>query len=87
MLTGALLSRRLFQTPELSFFVPSSMREFATTEMCTVSKFYPLFSASPMVQVDERGEKVRPNHKRCIIILREIPETTPIEVNKEKGNE
>lgn len=33
-----------------------------------------------MVQVDERGEKVRPNHKRCIIILREIPETTPIEV-------
>ncbi|NXU54209.1 LARP4 protein, partial [Turnix velox] len=37
------------------------------------------FLASPMVQVDERGEKVRPNHKRCIIILREIPETTPIE--------
>lgn len=34
-----------------------------------------------MVQVDERGEKVRPNHKRCIIILREIPETTPVEVN------
>lgn len=33
-----------------------------------------------MVQVDETGEKVRPNHKRCIIILREIPETTPIEV-------
>ncbi len=36
--------------------------------------------ASPMVQVDEKGEKVRPNHKRCIIILREVPETTPIEV-------
>ncbi|KAM8981325.1 la-related protein 4 isoform X1 [Sarcophilus harrisii] len=35
--------------------------------------------SSPMVQVDEKGEKVRPNHKRCIIILREIPETTPIE--------
>ncbi|XP_038234675.1 la-related protein 4 isoform X1 [Dermochelys coriacea] len=35
--------------------------------------------SSPMVQVDERGEKVRPNHKRCIIILREIPETTPVE--------
>jgi len=33
-----------------------------------------------MVQVDETGEKVRPNHKRCIIILREIPETTPVEV-------
>lgn len=36
--------------------------------------------ASPMVQVDEKGEKVRPNHKRCIIILREVPEDTPIEV-------
>ena len=34
-----------------------------------------------MVQVDEKGEKVRPNHKRCIIILREVPETTPVEVN------
>ncbi|KAI7808048.1 la-related protein 4 isoform X2 [Triplophysa rosa] len=35
--------------------------------------------ASPMVQVDEKGEKVRPNHKRCIIILREVPEDTPVE--------
>ncbi|XP_011475342.1 la-related protein 4 isoform X1 [Oryzias latipes] len=35
--------------------------------------------SSPMVQVDEKGEKVRPNHRRCIIILREVPETTPVE--------
>ncbi|KAM7006426.1 la-related protein 4 [Tautogolabrus adspersus] len=35
--------------------------------------------ASPMVQVDEAGEKVRPNHSRSIIILREVPETTPVE--------
>ncbi|XP_029994123.1 la ribonucleoprotein 4Aa isoform X1 [Sphaeramia orbicularis] len=35
--------------------------------------------SSPMVQVDDKGEKVRPNHKRCIIILREVPETTPVE--------
>ncbi|XP_062854013.1 la-related protein 4 isoform X2 [Trichomycterus rosablanca] len=35
--------------------------------------------ASPVVQVDEKGEKVRPNNKRCIIILREVPETTPVE--------
>lgn len=76
----------MFQTPEFSFFVPNSMRDSAPAAMCTVSKFFALFSASPMVQVDERGEKVRPNHKRCIIILREIPETTPIEVNKETGN-
>lgn len=35
--------------------------------------------ASPLVQVDDAGEKVRPNHSRCIIILREVPETTPVE--------
>ncbi|XP_027013110.2 la-related protein 4 isoform X1 [Tachysurus fulvidraco] len=38
-----------------------------------------VLKASPMVQVDEKGEKVRPNHKRCIIILREVPESTPVE--------
>lgn len=32
------------------------------------------------MQVDEKGEKVRPNQNRCIVILREVPESTPVEV-------
>ena len=38
------------------------------------------FTESSNVQVDEKGEKVRPLHKRCIVILREVPETTPVQV-------
>lgn len=42
-------------------------------------------AALPLVQVDEKGEKVRPNQNRCIVILREVPESTPIEVSAETG--
>lgn len=38
-----------------------------------------LLRESNFVQVDEKGEKVRPNHNRCIVILREIPDTTPVQ--------
>lgn len=41
---------------------------------------------SPNVQVDEEGLKVRPNHKRCIVILREISDNTPIEDIKVRVN-
>ncbi|XP_065573962.1 uncharacterized protein LOC136035985 [Artemia franciscana] len=34
---------------------------------------------SPNLQVDAEGLRVRPNHKRCIVILREIPDDTPID--------
>ncbi|KAK6321302.1 hypothetical protein J4Q44_G00082780 [Coregonus suidteri] len=50
--------------------------KFLTTDMDLILE---VLRASPVVQVDEMGEKVRPNHKRCIIILREVPETTPVE--------
>ncbi|NXT57588.1 LAR4B protein, partial [Pluvianellus socialis] len=40
----------------------------------------------PLVQVDEKGEKVRPNQNRCIVILREVPESTPIEVTAKFKN-
>uniref|UniRef100_A0A6P4EE16 La-related protein CG11505 isoform X1 n=2 Tax=Drosophila rhopaloa TaxID=1041015 RepID=A0A6P4EE16_DRORH len=34
---------------------------------------------SPNVQVDDNGTRVRPNRKRCIIILREISNNTPLD--------
>uniref|UniRef100_A0A2K5RAC3 HTH La-type RNA-binding domain-containing protein n=1 Tax=Cebus imitator TaxID=2715852 RepID=A0A2K5RAC3_CEBIM len=45
----------------------------------TVANMEEIKKFSPMVQVDEKRKKVRPSHRHCIIILKEIPETTPVE--------
>ncbi|XP_070570509.1 la-related protein 4-like isoform X2 [Ptychodera flava] len=34
---------------------------------------------SPYLQVDDQAERVRPITKRCIVMLREIPDATPLE--------
>nr|XP_060515730.1 la-related protein 4B [Panthera onca] len=47
--------------------------------ICVLPFILLLFVALPLVQVDEKGEKVRPNQNRCIVILREISESTPVE--------
>lgn len=49
--------------------------------ICVLPFILLLFVALPLVQVDEKGEKVRPNQNRCIVILREISESTPVEVS------
>ncbi|KAK3714108.1 hypothetical protein QZH41_017938, partial [Actinostola sp. cb2023] len=38
-----------------------------------------VLGASPLLQMDDLCEKVRANIKRCIVVLREIPESTPVE--------
>ena len=48
---------------------------------CSLFWFRFLILDSQHIQLDENGEKVRANVKRCIIILREIPDSTPIQVS------
>ncbi|XP_045106976.1 LOW QUALITY PROTEIN: nascent polypeptide-associated complex subunit alpha, muscle-specific form-like [Portunus trituberculatus] len=53
------------------------------TQFKTITKDHSIIvealKESPFVQLDEERNRVRPNYKRCIVILREIPESTPIE--------
>ena len=41
---------------------------------------------SAYLQMDESFTKMRPNMKRCIVILREVPESTSVEVQYEASN-
>jgi len=73
-------------------YLVSQMDSDQFVSIATVSKFNQIrkltsdmnliveaLKESPYVQLDETAEKVRANMKRCIVILREIPESTPIE--------
>ena len=54
-------------------------------QICLLLRFYMIFFSfftfleSPNVQVDAEGLKVRPNHSRCTVILREIADDTKVE--------
>ena len=49
------------------------------------SAYYFDFAESPNVVVDLDGLKVRPNHTRCTVILREIPDDTQIHEVEVRG--
>jgi hypothetical protein len=64
-------------------YIVSVLRGWFHSLFCSIPHIYGVFFFSldsPVVQVDEAGEKVRPMHNRCIVILREVPEHTPVEV-------
>ena len=55
-----------------------------SVEIFKITLFFILESQN--VQVDVDGKKVRPNHTRCTVILREMPENTPVEEIKVTTN-
>ncbi|XP_054712085.1 la-related protein 4-like isoform X2 [Uloborus diversus] len=62
-------------------FVPiSTIAKFNQIRRLTedISLVVEVLRESAVVQVDEAGEKVRPNPRSGVLILREIPETTPL---------
>uniref|UniRef100_A0A8C2LTW0 HTH La-type RNA-binding domain-containing protein n=1 Tax=Cricetulus griseus TaxID=10029 RepID=A0A8C2LTW0_CRIGR len=78
------LSKDLYLTSQMdgNQFIPiSTVANLEEIKKLTTDQdlILEVLRSSPLVQVDEKGEKVRPSHKRCIVILREIPETTPVE--------
>ena len=61
-------------------FLHLYLRDFASAQCWLYCCSTYIFTDSANVQVDDAGEKVRPMHKRCIVILREVPQNTPVEV-------
>ncbi|XP_076822494.1 uncharacterized protein LOC143468902 isoform X3 [Clavelina lepadiformis] len=83
-----------FSTENLSQdpYLISQMDSEQYVPICTIANFNAIkkltsdinlvveaLKASTLVHVDEKGERVRPIKTRCVVILRDIPEGTPLE--------
>lgn len=68
-------------TTDLNVVMQALRGKLASCSIAQMMVMIPSCLESPCLQVDENGEKVRPVHKRCTLILREIPEDTTQKVS------